>query len=407
MRIAILFDRHGPYHVARIRGAMGHAEVLAIEGAPHRAIYDWARPELPEGLAYTALTESDGEETEAALVAQRLDERVLPWRPDAIAICGWATTVDLATLRWAVARGIPAICMSETNAWDFERHWFAEKAKSGIIAHYSAGLATNDSQIDYLVSLGLERQSIFRGYNAIDNAYFREQAMHWRGEPGLPPEIAGRVPVAARGQYFLASNRFIEKKNLMRLLDAYAAFRAGRADNPADWPLVLLGDGELRPQIEAKIAQLGLGAFVHLPGFLQVDALPRYYATAGAFVHASTTEQWGLVVNEAMASGLPVGVSNRCGSTEFLIEDGITGFAFDPFSTQDITRALCELAALPANSPLLAAAQAKVEQVSPDRFGEGMASAAAVAIANPSRPGFFARRALDLAIARIERAERV
>ena len=406
MTIAILFDRHGPYHVARIKGAMANTRVLAIEGAPHRAIYDWARPELPEDLGYVALTGANGEETDPALVERRLDERVLPHRPEAVAICGWATMIDLVTLRWCARRGIPAICMSETNDWDFERKWLAEKVKSGIVAHYSAGLATNDSQVDYLVSLGLARETVFRGYNAIDNAFFREAAAKWRSEPGLPPEIAGSVPESARGRYFLASNRFIEKKNLLRLLDAYAAFRETRSADPADWPLVLLGDGELRPAIEAKIAALGLGPFVHLPGFLQVDALPRYYATAGAFVHASTTEQGGLVVNEAMASGLPVAVSNRCGSTQFLIEDGITGFAFDPFQTAEITRALRELAALPQDTPLLAAANAKVEQVSPERFGEGLAGAAKAASTSPMRPGFLARRALDLAIARTARAER-
>ena len=140
--------------------------------------------------------------------------------------------------------------------------------------------------------------------------------------------------------------------------------------------------------------------------FLQVDALPRYYATAGAFIHASTTEQWGLVVNEAMASGLPVAVSNRCGSTHFLIEDGVTGFSFDPFRTEEITRALTELAALPDDTPLVAAAAKKVDEVSPEQFGKGLNGAAKAALANPARPGFLARRTLDLAIARAARNER-
>jgi glycosyltransferase involved in cell wall biosynthesis len=47
-------------------------------------------------------------------------------------------------------------------------------------------------------------------------------------------------------------------------------------------------------------------------------------------VHASTTEQWGLVVNEAMAAGLPVLVSDRCGCAPDLVEVGVNGFTFDP-----------------------------------------------------------------------------
>ena len=405
--VAIIFDRFGPYHIARIRGAMGQARMIAVEGAPHRAVYDWVPPDLPEGLDYTALTEVPGEEIDAGLVHERLDERVLPFAPDAVALAGWSNMITLAALRWCRERGITAICMSETNEWDFERTWLAEKVKAGIVAHYSAGLATNDSQVSYLASLGMARDAIFRGYNAIDNDYFREAATEWRAGGRLPPEIEGTVPAAAHGRYFLASNRFIPKKNLARLLDAYSAFREGRGDDPADWPLVLLGDGELRGEIEAQIERLGLGAHVHLPGFLQVDALPRYYASAGAFVHASTTEQWGLVVNEAMASGLPVAVSNRCGSTQFLIEDGVTGFSFDPFSTEEITSALTQLAALPADAALLDAAQAKVEEVSPARFGEGLADAVRAGLERPARPGFLARRTLDLAIARAARNERV
>lgn len=407
MRIAVLFDRHGPYHVARLQGAMRHCEVLAIEGAPHRPIYDWERPELPDGLDYALLTEKQGEEIDPRLIAERLDQRVAPWKPQAVAICGWATVVDLVTLKWAFDRGIPVICMSETNSWDFERRWPAEAIKRMIVAHFSAGLVTNDSQAEYLASLGLRADTIFRGYNAIDNAFFREQADRWRADPELPPEVAGKLPKEAIGRYFLASNRFIEKKNLLRLLDAYADFRQGRAANPADWPLVLLGDGELRGRIEAKIAQLGLDKFVHLPGFLQVDALPRYYATAGAFVHASTTEQWGLVVNEAMASGLPVAASNRCGSTQFLIEDGLTGFSFDPYDTRDITRALRSLAELPEDTPLLAAANDRVEEVSPDRFGRGLRQAGDAAQRNPAHPGLAAKLALRAMIARLARTERL
>ncbi|MCK0129806.1 glycosyltransferase family 4 protein [Erythrobacter sp. F6033] len=406
MKIAILFDRFGPYHIARIKGAMEHAEMLAVEGAPHRAVYDWVPPELPEGLAYAALTKVSGEETDAALIERRLDELVAPFKPDVLALAGWSNMITLTALRWCARKGIPAVCMTETNDWDFERKWLAERVKKGIVAHYSAGLATNDSQVNYLAGLGVRRDAIFRGYNAIDNAFFRAEAEKWRSQPGLPPEIAGAVPDGARGQYFLASNRFIPKKNLARLLDACAAFRSERSDDPADWPLVLLGDGDLRGEIEAQIKALDLSAHVHLPGFLQVDALPRYYATAGAFVHASTTEQWGLVVNEAMASRLPVAVSDRCGSTHFLIEDGVTGYSFDPFKTDEITRALNELAALPADTPLLDAADAKVDEVSPAKFGAGLANAAQAAVASPAKPGAIDRFVLELAIARAARNER-
>lgn len=406
MKIAILFDRFGPYHVARIRGAMSAAQVLAIEGAPHRAVYDWVPPDLPEGLDYAALTTKAGEETDPALVEHRLEALVAPFSPDAMALPGWSNMITLTALRWCRKRGIAGVCMSETNAWDFERKPLQEAIKHGIVAHYGAGLATNESQMGYLAQLGIPSDGIATGYNAIDNDFFRVEAERIRAGSELPPEIAGTMPKKARGRYFLASNRFIPKKNLIRLLDAYAAFRSDRANDVADWPLVLLGDGELRPEIEAKIAELGLASHVYLPGFLQLDALVGYYGTAGAFVHASTTEQWGLVINEAMAAGLPVAASRRCGATQYLIEDGVTGFSFDPFVTEEITAALRKIAVLPISSPLLDAARTKVQELRPEAFGKSLVKAADFARDHMVRPGFVSRIMLDLAISRAARNER-
>jgi len=406
MKIALLFDRFGPYHVARIRGAMRAAHVLAIEGAPHRAVYDWVPPDLPEGLDYAALTTKTGEETDSALVEHRLETLVAPFSPDAMALPGWSNMITLTALRWCRKRGIAAVCMSETNAWDFKRKPLQEAVKLGIVAHYSAGLATNESQMGYLAQLGISSDGIASGYNAIDNDFFRAEAERFRAGCELPPEIADAMPKEAKGRYFLSSNRFIPKKNLIRLLDAYAAFRSVRPSDAADWPLVLLGDGEMRPEIEAKIAQLGLGSHVYLPGFLQLDALVRYYGTAGAFVHASTTEQWGLVINEAMAAGLPVAASRRCGATQYLIEDGVTGFSFEPFVTEEITAALRKIVDLPVGSLLLDAAQTKVQELRPEAFGKGLVKAADFARDHMAGPGFFSRIMLDLAIWRAAQNER-
>jgi len=405
MKIAIIFDRFGPYHIARMRGAMQFAEVLAIEGAPHRAVYDWQAPDLPDGMGYAALSSAKGEETDAALIEERLNERVAPFAPDAIAICGWSNMIALTALRWARDSNIPAICMSETNDWDFKRNWLVERLKSGIVAHFGAGLATNDSQINYLAQLGLDRDRIFCGYNVVDNDYFREAAAQHRNASDLPEEVAAFLPMSAKGRYFLSSNRFIEKKNLIRLLEAYSEFRKGRTGDVADWPLIMLGDGELRQQIEETIDRLNLGRHVHLPGFLQVEALPRFYGTAGAFVHASTVEQWGLVVNEAMAAGLPAAVSKRCGSAQFLIEDAVTGFVFDPYSTNEITFALERLAGLDADSPIRDAAAKRVELLRPEKFGEALANACAAAGKSNNKVGFFDRFALNIAIIKTSRAE--
>ncbi len=148
---------------------------------------------------------------------------------------------------------------------------------------------------------------------------------------------------------------------------------------------MLLGNGPLRQAINDQLSTLNLHRHVHLPGFKPYDELPVYYALANAFVHASTSEQWGLVVNEAIASGLPVIVSNRCGCAPELVNGN--GFTFDPTNEDELAKRLLEIASLSDqerkqlsdNSFRIAA------NFGPERFGEGLESAASVAMGVPQK----------------------
>ena len=107
-------------------------------------------------------------------------------------------------------------------------------------------------------------------------------------------------------------------------------------------------------------------------------------ASPNAFIHASTTEQWGLVVNEAMAAGLPVLVSERCGCAPDLVAPGFNGFLFDPEDVNSITDAMIEIAdgshdprAMGRNS------QEIVARWSLARFAEGLNGAVEAALRAP------------------------
>ena len=142
---------------------------------------------------------------------------------------------------------------------------------------------------------------------------------------------------------FWSQVRFVRKKNLMTIIRAFSIYRT---QSGAPWELVILGDGEERSTLEATISELQLGEVVHLKGFQSYDRLPAFYALAGALVHASVIEQWGLVVNEAMACGLPVIVSERCGCVPDLVQHGVNGFRFDPLNTQRLADLMSCVASL-------------------------------------------------------------
>ena len=239
--------------------------------------------------------------------------------------------------------------MSESNAFDEKRYALAELIKRIVVSSFSAGLAGGQLQREYLVTLGLPRNRVFTGYDVVDNEYFRQKAEEVRSQAS---EV--RMKYGLPRKYFLASARFVPKKNLPVLIRAYVRYRrladsgedGQRTTDNRPWDLVLLGDGPLKADICRLISDFRLHGHVHLPGFIQYGELPGYYALADGFVHASTTEQWGLVVNEAMATGLPVIVSNRCGCVPDLVAEGKNGFTFNPESVEDLSKLMVDMSRL-------------------------------------------------------------
>ena len=242
----------------------------------------------------------------------------------------------------------------------------------------------------------MPRERVFTGYDVVDNEYFLQRTEEVRGQ-----ESEVRKQYGLPEKYFLASARFVEKKNLPTLITAYAEYRQlGNKDNRQTidnrpWDLVLLGDGPLRETLNSQLSTLNLQAHVHLPGFKQYEDLPVYYALANAFVHASRTEQWGLVVNEAVASGLPMIVSERCGCVPELVNGN--GFTFDPFNEQELVERLAQMAALSNDErQRLSDASYRISaDFAPKRFGEGLEQAASVAMkVGQKRFGTFDRALL-------------
>src|SRR5207247_1792609 len=92
----------------------------------------------------------------------------------------------------------------------------------------------------------------------------------------------------------------------------------------------------------------------------QVDELPLYYARAKCFVLPSISEPWGLVVNEAMASSLPVLVSNRCGCAMDLVRHGRNGFVFNPLNVRSLANLFVEVSSGGLNLGALGAESQKV-----------------------------------------------
>jgi glycosyltransferase involved in cell wall biosynthesis len=388
--VAVLFSRIGPYHFARLKAAAARLRVTAVEFSNVDPVYAWDLVEGQEGFERLMLFSGLPLKSQSATrIFEEVDKALSNLQPAAVAIPGWYDRPSLSALKWCARHAVPAIIMSETTAWDDERKAWREIIKKRVVRLCSAGLVGGKNHADYLAQLGMAGDRVFLGYDAVDNDYFADKAKEFSGRKS---EIRNQFRLPER--YFLASARFVGKKNLDGLIRAYARYRE-LAQKPevrgqksdllspsADlWSLVLLGDGPLKSDLCRLISDLSLQEHVLMPGFKQYADLPTYYALASAFVHASATEQWGLVVNEAMASGLPVLVSDRCGCAADLVHEGRNGFTFDPLNTAQLAQLMVKISAL--NFPLFEFASASREiagEWGASAFGEGLYKAASSAL---------------------------
>jgi 1,2-diacylglycerol 3-alpha-glucosyltransferase len=397
--VAIVFHHIGPYHHARLNAAADRLSVTGIEWSAKG--YDPGGPaDSPARYHKVSLfSEATDRYPHKAELRSAFSSALKQVNPDVVAVNGWNNFGSLIAANCCVRCGIPMVVMSESSRQDEPRSQWKEDIKRRVVGLYSAALVGGHRHVEYLVELGTPRERIFTGYDVVDNAYFRGKTDEVRERRA---EIRRKYQLPEN--YFLASARFIEKKNLARLIRAYAEyFQKSQAGGNATWDLVLLGEGPLRETLNAQLSTLNLHRHVHLPGFKSYDELPVYYALANAFVHASTSEQWGLVVNEAVASGLPVIVSNRCGCAPELVNGN--GFTFNPTNEHELTTRLLEMASLSDeerkhlgdNSYRVAA------NFSLESFGEGLEGAGSVAMGLPPKKLGVIDRALLLVTARYAR----
>ena len=375
VKIALAWRRFGPYHHARAAAARACMDLTTLELSPVDNVYAWES--IPSARDdHHVVTAGDADVLSSRQLWRQTSSLLDSVRPDVLVIPGWGHRWSRILLRWAVNRRVARVVMSESNAHDAVRSPFNERLKRLLLRQFNGALVGGSLGSQYIETLGFEPQRIALGYDAVDNSHFAK-----------PTEDARRI---VRGfapdlPFFLASARFIQKKNLEKLVDAYARYRT--LTQSRSWDLVILGDGPLREHIERRCHVLGVMEHVKLPGFRQYRELPAWYAIAEAFVLPSTSEQWGLVVNEAMAAGLPVIVSNRCGCAPDLVYDGFNGFSFEPHDVTGLAEILRRFTDGEVNRGAMGrASQNIVSHWGLERFSRGVQRAVEVALLDsPSR----------------------
>lgn len=271
---------------------------------------------------------------------------------DALWVHGYASINSLQAILAANALGIPVLLRAES--------WLADRARSPLtLVLKSAFFKLMGKGISAVLPIGTVNAAYWAHYfgtsvpqflmpYAVNNNYFAELAaaaapheQELRAELGLSPER----PV------ILFASKLQQRKHADHLLEAYSRFIADT--QPAQRPyLVVVGDGEQRAQLEAQAQNLRLED-VRFAGFRNQSELPRFFQLADVFVLPSRHEPWGLIVNEAMASGCPVIVSTDVGCHADLITDGIEGCVFPVGDIPALTQALHQVFSSPQTPAIM------------------------------------------------------
>lgn len=308
---------------------------VAGKGSPYRFASD---PGADSELCWIQLFGSrnmediDGAEA-ADAVCRKLDEL----RPDAVVAGPVAFPAGAAAVRWCSRKGVPLVVFDDARVDDVPRPFYVDWIKKQVYSMVDAMVIPAPSHDSTCLYFGFRQEQLFYGVDVVDNDFFASGANASLREPEVGHPFFN-------APFFLAVGRQVVKKNWKQLLVAFMQ----AIGNPAlaEWSLVYIGDGEVHAEL-VELSGALLNARVHFLPFRSQQELLSYYRYASALVLPSLYgESWGLVVNEAMASGLPVLVSEKCGCAETLVHDTVNGYVFDPEDLSGIERALVRFAGL-------------------------------------------------------------
>ena len=316
--ILIISHRSGPYHYARINMLKTRDEIASIVSADLGSggdIYRWKSENKSDHyfLSKRGATEND--------IFTRINRLIRILR---------SNDIDTVFLPGFGSRDLALICiilrLLNYRIFTFYESWYPnvylDRLKSIFLRSVFTGFFVSGSRAKaYLVNLGISDFKIIEGYSCIDVSHFN----HVRSK-----EV---VTALSHSPVLLCVARLSDEKNLKRLITAFKM-----SELSVNWRLQIIGSGPS----ELVLKQLAANEErVEILEWIQYDTLPNYYQKASAFILPSVFEPWGLVVNEAMASSLPILVSRMCGCCPDLLKEN--GMDFDPFSIDAIKNALNSL----------------------------------------------------------------
>lgn len=271
----------------------------------------------------TRTNESDPEKT--VFLYRGLISCLKRVRPDHIIVSGFSRA-SLYVLVWKFMKGTSFTIWSGTIPERGRKSGFLRRLSRKLLVRTADSfIAYGSLAASYLKSIGAAAESIHIATNTVDTDFFKEQTAHLRNTSKISDSESEPI-------HFLFTGYLVERKEPQAILEAARILK----DRGIDFRITFVGDGPLKQKLINHVSTHQLSAYVSFAGYVQTERLPTYLAQADVFLFQTGFDIWGLVLNEAMAAGLPVIASVHAGATPDLVVEGITGFQIDYRNTDQL-----------------------------------------------------------------------
>jgi len=251
------------------------------------------------------------------------------YRPDVVISSEMGARSLIAAIYVLIARKRLILYFEGTKHTERDINW-KQRVLRNILCRFAHAFTCGGSEsVSYVESLGVDPKKIFDVKLALDMTPFLESFQVSR-------RLSIRQKLGISGLCYLHVGGLIPRKGLDYLIKTWKIFCM---KNNKEATLILVGDGVQKESLINLVNSLGL-CNVKFIGFVNPEDLPAIYKASDIFVFPTLEDCWGLVVNEAMASGLPVICSKYAGCADDLIVDGQNGWIIDPLNINDIVQKL-------------------------------------------------------------------
>ena len=351
------------------------------QGVDFGQTFQWDVP-LLDGYRWRAVRASRPEDrfdssTFRGLDVPEIGDAIMATDPDVVLVPGWHSIALVRAIRRCRSRGVPLLYRGDTHLgmrppgvrgplWNLKTR--------ALLWQYAAYLSVGSLAREYLLAHGCAPTAIYASPHSVDNAFFANGAAPFL-RPEARADVRRALGVEADDFAVLFAAKLTPHK---RPLDVVRAM-------PALGPravLLVAGSGAELANVQSEAERLGVRA--RCLGFQNQADLPRLYAVADTFVLPSEQESWGLTVNEALATGLPVVVSDRTGCAADLVTPGQTGEVFPTRDVAALARALIRVREMGGRTTADEACRARAERFSFAAATTGLVAACQSVVPRPA-----------------------